>query len=239
MASSNENEGQAVPSSSLSSSPSSQASPSKLQSYKQATGRFKLICTFEAIFVSSSSSSPDTKETDIKTAKILKTLVANARSKRDPKFHTINLSNPKIDQYVTQNEAAVDVLKLIGFVENEDLTSGGGGAENSRTLSYSPSSTHEFQEGSRLESLLDEKLIKMQKVDISSPSVKQSKVTAKTKRIETEEARKQAVAMFREDRERQQERQERERNAAEAQPARIIEELQVTDLTGDGEVQEN
>jgi hypothetical protein len=192
-------------------------SAAKRKSYQHATGRFQLICTFEAIFIGGDS------EQDIKTARILKTLVSNARSKRDPKFHTIHLENPRIHQYITQNDAAMDALKLIGFVEKQDLTNE---ETSTRSLWYAPEGVQQLQEGSRLESLLEEKLVKLQKVDTCTAVVKQHKMNAKQKKLQEEEARKNNLSMFQEDRERQKERQERLQRLAELD---TLADKQVTD----------
>jgi hypothetical protein len=176
---------------------------STTRSYKQATGRFKLLCTFEAVFTHD-------KETDLKTANILKTLVSNARSNRDPKYLTISLNNPKIHQYVSQNEAAMDLLKLIGFVNQTN--EGSDCYDGTMSLVYTPNGMHQLQEGSRLESLLDEKITKLQKVDTSTAIVKENESKAKARKKETEETRLKLIAMFKEDRERQWEREQRRVN---------------------------
>lgn len=187
------------------SSPLTYSKPLK-ESYKQATGRFKLLCTFDAVFVNND------KEINLKTAKILKTLVSNARSKRNTKFQMIRLDNPKIQQYIVQNEAAIDLLKLIGF---EEACDDDNNHHSEFSLRYNPLTTTQLQEGSKLESLLDDKIEKLQKVDLSSPAVKQNKSKAKTKKLEAVESRKQQIAMFQEDRERQKEREEREQRIKE------------------------
>jgi hypothetical protein len=184
--------------SSLPSSPAKGAIVMK-GSYKQATGRFKLLCTFDAVFTHD-------KETNLITAKLLKTLVSNARFQRDEKYQTIHLHHPKIKRYIGENEAAVDLLKVIGFVNsNPDWIVD----ETLEYLHYSPSGMHQLQEGSRLEKMLDDKISLLQKVDFQSPAVKQNKANVKSKKIDSEDSRKQLVAMFQEDRIAQRERQER------------------------------
>jgi hypothetical protein len=174
-------------------------------SYKQATGRFKLLCTFEAVFTHD-------KETNLITAKLLKTLVSNARSQRDTKYQTINLHHPKIKQYIAENEAAVDVLKLIGFVNSNP---GVIMDEKAEQLLYCPSGMPHLQEGSLLEKMLEDKIATLQKVDLQSPAVKQQKASVKVKKMETEDSKRATVAMFQEDRLEQRERQERLKRSQE------------------------
>jgi hypothetical protein len=186
------------------STPTLSSSPEKgvmKGSYKQATGRFKLLCTFDAVFTHGHD-----KETNLVTAKLLKTLVSNARSQRDEKYQTIHLHHPKIKRCIGENEAAMDLLKVIGFVNsNPD----GIVDETLENLHYSPSGMHQLQEGSRLEKMLDDKIALLQKVDFQSSAVKQNKANVKSKKIDSEDSRKQLVAMFQEDRIEQRERQER------------------------------
>jgi PUB domain len=202
-----------------SSAPTSPSSPPQegamKGSYKQATGRFKLLCTFDAVFT-------DNKETNLITAKLLKTLVSNARSQRDPKYQTIHLYHPKIHRYIAMNQAAVDLLQVIGFVKssnsNPDTDVLSEGMETSEYLTYSPSGMPHLQEGSRLEKMLDDKIAMLQKVDRQSSTVKQHKAGVKTKKMEAEDTRKQQVAMFQEDRMQQRERQERQKRSQEQLP---------------------
>ncbi|CAB9515285.1 expressed unknown protein [Seminavis robusta] len=178
------------------------ASPptSEQRSYKQATGRFKLLCAFDAAFPSihtgSSKASNSEKEEQLARAKILKTLVSNARAKRDPKYQTIHLENPKIQVYVATNEAAMTLLETVGFTKSND---------NGNSLIYKPTETSHFQFASRLQSMLDGKIDQLRKasLDTATKEQKKHKSAAKASKKDAKIVRKTQVRLYHEDRERQ------------------------------------
>jgi PUB domain len=167
---------------------SSTPSAGRPTSYKQATGQYRLLGAFDAIFTKGQ------RESNLKTAKILKTLVSNARTKRDPKYQTIYMDNPRIQDHVANNEAAMDVLQTVGFIHDSDKAA----------LVYTPTETLHFQFASRLESMLEAKIAAWQKVDTSTGTQKEHKAAAKARTVEAKLTRQQQIVLWNEDRERQQ-----------------------------------
>ena len=184
------------------------------RSYKNATGRFKLLCTFDALFATTKHNKGDDHNNIndnndnelLKTAKILKTLVSNARTKQhDPKYQIINLDNPKIRQSITTNEPAMDLLHIVGFEKKRpDDSSNDDNNNNNNSLIYKASTITQFQDGSKLESLLDEKIMKLQREDSCRTFTQKShKTTSKAKQKEAKQTRQTELNRFKDDRERQ------------------------------------
>ena len=193
-----------------------QITSNEKRSYKNATGRFKLLCTFDALFATTKHNKGDDHNNIndnndnelLKTAKILKTLVSNARTKQhDPKYQIINLDNPKIRQSITTNEPAMDLLHIVGFEkkkqaidDNDDECNN----NNNNCLIYKASTITQFQDGSKLESLLNEKIIILQRDDRCQTSAQKShKITSKAKQKEAKQIRQIEINRFKDDREKQ------------------------------------